>query len=174
VAAVGGPISDFDDGTLATKFGAGWQPSTDALVGGASTVDVTAAKGGANGTKGALRIAGEIAPGLAYAWAGAIFWPGEHPLQAADASKSREVVFWAKGGPGTYRVMLFARSHGPRPFTQPFDVGPAWKEYRIPMSAFAGTDGKDVTGLLFAEDRSRGGSRSRSIKWSFADRLPRP
>ncbi|MGO8999765.1 MAG: amidohydrolase family protein [Polyangiaceae bacterium] len=150
VAAVGGIVSDFDDGTLATKFGAGWDPSTDKIAGGASTVELSPAKGGAKGTKGALRIAGEIAPGLPYAWAGAMFWPGAHPMEAVDASKGKELVFWAKGDPGKYRVMLFARSHGRMPMTQSFEVGTAWKEYRLALGGFNGTDAKDITGVLLS------------------------
>jgi hypothetical protein len=35
------------------------------------------------------------------------------------------------------------------PLVQPIEVGRTWKKYRLALSAF-GTDGKDVTGLLFA------------------------
>jgi imidazolonepropionase-like amidohydrolase len=150
LAVAFGMVSDFDDGTLGAKFGSGWEASTDQIAGGASTVTLAPAKGGAKGTSGSLHVAGEIAPGLAYAWAGAMFWPGSHPMEAVDASRAKELVFWAKGDPGTYRVMLFAKSRGRMPMIQTFPAGRAWKEVRLPLAGFDGTDGKDVMGVLFA------------------------
>jgi hypothetical protein len=46
--------------------------------------------------------------------------------------------------------MLFTKSHGRMPMIQTFVAGRAWKELRLRVTGFAGTDGKDVMGVLFA------------------------
>src|SRR6185369_6428184 len=46
-----GAIADFEDGKLTAKFGSGLSPSTDALRGGTSTVDLKVVPGGAGGSK---------------------------------------------------------------------------------------------------------------------------
>jgi imidazolonepropionase-like amidohydrolase len=50
------PVSDFDDGTPATAFGAGWSETSDAMAGGSSTVSLEVMEGGAGGSSHALRI----------------------------------------------------------------------------------------------------------------------
>ena len=144
-----GDVSDFDDGTLSAKFGAGWTTSTDEMAGGKSSAKLSVAAGGANGSRNSLGIAGTISDALPYAWAGAMFSPGTQPMQPADLSSKKEIRFWTKGDGKTYRVMVFARSKGMMPITQTFVAGPEWKEYSFPLSAFAGIDGHDLMALLF-------------------------
>ena len=144
-----GEISTFDDGTTGSKFGAGWSTSTDQMAGGKSVGTMEVVSGGANGTPKALRITGTIDGALPYAWAGAAFSPGSAPMQPADLSAKKEIVFWARGDGKTQRVMLFAQSRGMTPLVQTFQTSSEWKEFAFPLSAF-GTDGKDVLLLLIA------------------------
>jgi len=145
-----GEISNFDDGTMSVRFGAGWASSTDQMAGGksAGTIDVVGG-GGANGTAGALRIRGAIDAALPYAWSGAAFSPGSAPMQPANLSAKKEIVFWARGDGKTYRVMLFAQSKGMMPLIMSFQTTGEWKEFTFPLESF-GTDGKDLLLLLIA------------------------
>jgi imidazolonepropionase-like amidohydrolase len=147
--AESGLVSDFDSGTMAVSFGAGWTVSEDKMSNGASSAITEVVRGGANGSSHALRIAGEISDKLPFAWAGAMFSPGATMMAPANLSSKRELRFWARGDGAIYRVMVFAESKGVMPMTQSFRSTSEWKEYVIPISAFAGIDGKDLMALLF-------------------------
>ena len=153
-----GLISDFDDGTPSAKYGAGWMVSTDSIMGGKSTAMMKVVGPGANGSKGALQIDGEIAPGMAYGFAGLMFSPGAHPMAPANLASKKIIRFWARnvategapvptGDTRTYRVMVFAQSLGMMPSQKSFTAGPDWKEFEFPISAF-GTDAHDMMGLF--------------------------
>jgi hypothetical protein len=38
-----------------------------------------------------------------------------------------------------------------------FTPGPEWKEFRFPLASFNGTDGKDVTAIMFSAGPPAGG-----------------
>jgi imidazolonepropionase-like amidohydrolase len=141
-------VSDFEDGTTAAKFGAGWSVSTDDIAGGKSTGAMAVTDDGAQGSHHSLLISGKIDPAVPYAWAGAMFSPGVQPFVPANLSSRKQIHFWAKGDGKTYRVLLFAQSHGYTPSTQTFATTSEWKEYWFPISAFK-MDGSDLTAVLF-------------------------
>lgn len=143
-------VSDFEDGTTNTAFGSGWQVSTDAIAGGESTAQLRVIQAGAQASRGALEIRGTIAPGLPFAWAGAIFFPGSQPFLPRDASAKRGISFWAKGDGRTYRVMLFAESLGQIPVARDFVGGRDWTEFSYAFSEFPGVDPAGLTAVLFA------------------------
>ena len=115
-----GLVSDFEDGKASARFGAGWQVSTDSLRGGKSKASFKVVENGAQKSKGALLVEGEVDAGLPYAWAGAIFFPGEVPMSLADLSSKKQVSFWAKADGRIYSVMLFAPSRNFAPIIQTF------------------------------------------------------
>jgi hypothetical protein len=141
-----GQISTFEDGTLGVTFGQAWADSTDQLAGGKSVVRNQVVDGGAEGGK-ALSIEGETRPGFAFAWAGAIYFPGARPMAPADLSKFAGISFQAKGEGVPYQVMLFASRLGPMPSQKSFTAGPEWKRYEFTFADF-GVDGTDITGLF--------------------------
>ena len=55
-----GLVSDFDGEKIQSAFGSGWSISTDSVVGGKSKASIQLVAGGAEGSKGALRISGTI------------------------------------------------------------------------------------------------------------------
>ncbi len=112
--------------------------------------------GGANGTKYALDISGKIEGGLPYAWAGVMFSPGTQLFTPVDLSANKMLTFLAKGDGKTYRLMLFTQSGGRTPFQQIFTVSDEWKRYTFDFSAFNGTDGHDVTAILFVGGPQQG------------------
>ncbi len=152
-----GLVSDFGNGELTAAFGSGWIASTDQMMGGRSTAELRVTEGGAEGSTHSLSITGEVAPGLPFAWAGAAFLPGEQPMQPANLSGWREIVFQARGDGRTYRLMLFAESLGMAPATRPFVAGPDWREYHFPIASFQGIEGHDLTMLLFSGGPEPGG-----------------
>lgn len=144
-----GVISNFESGKPDANFGAGWSVSTDSIAGGKSTGAMNVVPGGANGSKQALDVSGDVDGGLPYAWAGVLFSPGPQPFAPANLSAKKSLTFWAKGDGKTYRAMLFTQSGGRIPAQQTFTVGPEWKQFTFPLSAFNGTDGHDVNAILF-------------------------
>src|ERR1017187_4960769 len=55
-----GLVSDFEDGKVSAHFGAGWQISTDSLRGGKSKASFKVVENGAQKSKGALLVEGEV------------------------------------------------------------------------------------------------------------------
>ena len=143
-----GLVSDFEDGSVSARFGFGWSDSTDALRGGASVVRKEVVPGGAQSAR-SLEISGEVRPGFAFPWSGAIFFPGDRPMAPANLSSFKVLEFWAKGDGRTYQLMLFASSLGPMPSMQTFVAGPEWQRHTFPLADFPGVDPGGVTGIFF-------------------------
>ncbi len=151
-----GVISNFEDGNTDSQFGSGWMISTDSIAGGKSTGQVKIVDGGANGSKHALEVSGMIDGGLPYAWAGIMFSPGAQPFVPVDLSSKKKISFFAKGDGGTYRVLFFTASGGRIPSQQTFTAGPEWKKTSMSFSDFNGTDGHDISAILFVGGPSAG------------------
>lgn len=145
-----GLISDFEDGTTGSRFGLGWAVSTDRYAGGKSTAALKVVEGGANGSRRSLSVSGEVAPGLAYAWSGAIFFPSSVPFAPANLSHKKELAFWAKGDIKTLAVMVNLKDKGFIPLTVPVTIGADWREFAIPFTAFGNSDGSNITAVSIA------------------------
>lgn len=142
-------VSDFDAGAIDARFGS-WHGTTDQVAGGASVAQHRWIEGGANGSRGALEVTGEIRAGFAYPWAGVIFFPAAQPMQPMDLSTRTELVFHVRGDGRRYAAMLFS---GPSaqalPSVVPFESDGEWREVRLPLSAFSGGDPSQVRGIAF-------------------------
>jgi beta-xylosidase len=144
-----GLVSDFDEGKITANYGS-WSTLSDVVAGGKSTAVLQLAEGGAENSKGALQVTGEIVPGAQFTWAGAFFVPGSSMSDAANLSGKKAISFWAKGDGKTYSLAVSTASHqGGIPAMKTFAAGPEWKQYSFPISAFD-TDGHDITDLGFA------------------------
>ena len=144
-----GMLSDFEDGTPGSRFGSGWIPSTDAMMGGKSTVEVKIAAGGANSSHHCLALSGEVAAGLAYAWSGTIMFPAGKPFEATDLSKAERISFWAKGDGQTYRILLYSKETGYMPTTQSFTCGAEWREVSFAFKDFPKLNSTQITAIGF-------------------------
>lgn len=151
-----GIISDFEDNKPSAKFGAGWSVSTDSIAGGKSTAEMKPVAGGASGSKYSLKVSGNVDGGLPFAWAGVMFSPGAQIFAPANLSANKNLTFWAKGDGKTYRAMLFTASGGRIPSQQTFTSEKNWKQYKLPLSSFNGTDGHDVAAILFVAGPAAG------------------
>ncbi len=136
-------IADFEDG-VGAAFGAGWQATSDRMQGGSSTASLSA-------RQGTLRVEGEVAAtGFAFPWSGAIFFPGEQPMQPVDFSAREVLRFRTRGDGRTYSVMLFGGSAGATiPATVPFTATPVWTEVEIPLERFPTVTPGLIGGLAF-------------------------
>ncbi|HVJ26943.1 MAG TPA: CIA30 family protein, partial [Vicinamibacterales bacterium] len=148
-AVVTGGISDFDGATVSAAFGAGWQISTDKMMGGKSEATMQLVKPGAAGSAGALGITGTIRAGSPFPWAGAMFFPAATPMAAANVSQFTEIIFQARGDGRDYQIMLFASELGNTPAVQSFSAGAEWREHVFPIKSF-GVTGANLRGILFS------------------------
>jgi imidazolonepropionase-like amidohydrolase len=151
-----GLVSDFEDMALATRFGMGWIVSTDSIAGGNSNAAFRVVAEGANRSLGSLLIEGEVLPGYPVPWSGAMFVPGAAPMQPVNLASKKRISFWAKGDPGTYRIMLLAKSYWPLPVSRFFATDHEWRRYTFNISDFDGMDGHDLSGIIFAAGPNHG------------------
>jgi imidazolonepropionase-like amidohydrolase len=144
-----GLISDFEDGARSSRFGSGWQDSTDAIMGGKSTIELKIVAGGANGSHYCLALAGEVVAAAAFAWSGAIMFPAEKPFAPADLSAKKSITFWAWGDGQTYQILLYSKKTGFIPFSQSFACGTEWQQFNFAFSAFPNIDSAEITAIAF-------------------------
>lgn len=144
-----GVLSGFESGAPAAAFGTQWMASADTMAAGKSSGEVKVVDGGAAGTAHSLAVHGTIDGSLAWAWYGAMWSPGETPMQPVNLSSKKELHFHAKGDGKPVRVMIFSRSHGMIPLSQTFVAGPEWEEQTMSWKSF-GIDGSDVMAMIFA------------------------
>jgi beta-glucosidase len=150
-----GVVSTFDDMKITANYGS-WISTTDAENGGKSTGSMQVVEGGANNSKGALRVSGEVVAGGPFPYSGVMFVPGSSPTDSVNLSSKKTISFWAKGDGKSYAIALLAESTaGGMPAIKPFVAGPEWKEYSFPLSSFQ-TDGSDIRGLALARGQEPG------------------
>lgn len=138
-----GDVAASSMGMLPAKFGSGWMQTTDQLAGGASVATLKR-------EHGALAVSGEIKTGFAFPWSGAMYFPASQPMQPADLSTRKTLVFRARGDGRNYSVMLFSGVQmQSMPSMKPFVAGPEWTEVRIPLDGFNGADLSRVRGFAF-------------------------
>jgi len=141
-----GAVSNFDDLKVSSNYGS-WIAVSDAMQGGKSTSTIQAIEGGANNSKGALRVTGEVvAAGIQYAGVG--FAPGSSPMSPANLSRKKTINFWAKGDGKTYTLALITQGLQGLPAMKMFDGSPEWKHYSFALSDFD-ADKTEVTSLAF-------------------------
>jgi len=150
-----GVVSTFDDMKVSAKYGA-WISTTDSEGGGKSTGSMQVVDGGANGSKGALRVSGELIPGASFLYSGVMFAPGGSPMESANLSSKKTISFWVKGDGQGYALAVITESNaGGMPAIKPFVAGPEWKQLSFPLSDFQ-TDGADIRGFAFAHAQQPG------------------
>lgn len=137
-------------GLLPAKFGAGWMQTTDQMAGGASVATLTR-------EQGVLAVSGEIKAGFAFPWSGAMYFPATQPMQPADLSARKALVFRVRGDGRSYNAMLFSGVQmQSMPSVRPFTAGPEWTEVSIPLADFNGADLSRVRGLAFTAGQPAG------------------
>jgi hypothetical protein len=155
-------LSRFDGGTLDVATGGSWASTSDTLMGGASEAAQALVEGGAEDSRGALEISGEVRPGFIEPWAGAMLFVDATPMQARDYSARRELVFRLRGDGREVRVMLFSGpSEQAMPAVRTVVAGPQWSEVRMPLADFAGADPTQLRAIAFTAGNPPGRFRFR-------------
>ena len=150
-------VSDFEGAKIASRYGFGWTPTTDAIAGGKSLATLALAKDGAHGSHGALAVNGEIKTGFSFPWAGAMYFPTAVPMQGAvDYSGRRQLVFWVKGDGRSYQAMLFTGANPQVPSMQTFVAGKQWSEVTLKLADFPGADLAHVFGMALCAGAPNG------------------
>jgi hypothetical protein len=151
-------VSDFDDSKVSANYGS-WMAAGDSMNGGKSIASMQVISPGADNTKGALQITGEVVAGQPFSWAGALYAPAPVPMQPANLSSKKSISFWAKGDGKTYTLVVLTESRsgnsGELPAMTSFAAGPEWKQYTFLLSTF-GTDGSDLSGIGFVHVQEPG------------------
>ena len=154
-----GMVSNFDDLKVAANYGS-WMTAGDSMNGGKSNSTMQVVEPGADNTKGALQVSGEVVAGTQpFTFVGVLYSPGQTMMQPANLSGKKEISFWAKGDSKTYTLIVLTESRsgngGEMPAMTTFAAGPEWKQYTFPFTIFE-TDGSDLTGLGFIHVREPG------------------
>jgi imidazolonepropionase-like amidohydrolase len=135
-------IADFSDG-LAARMGQPFGVSTDAMMGGKSTAELSV-------KDGALHVQGNVDGGLPFAWAGTLWMAGAKPMEPLDFAGRKELVFKVRGPARMATAMVFSGEQAQgMPAMQPFAIKPEWTEIRIPLEQFKGVDLAHLRALAF-------------------------
>jgi beta-xylosidase len=150
-----GVVSTFDDMKVSANYGT-WITMSDSENGGKSTGSMQVVESGANGSKAALRVTGEIVVGAPFTYSGVTFVPSGLPMEPVNLSGKKTISFWAKGDGKNYAVALLTEGNANgMPAIKPFVAGSQWKQFSFSLSEFQ-TDGADIRGLAFAHAQEPG------------------
>ena len=141
-----------------SPFGAGWDVSTDSIVGGNSTLALTIGDQ-APGGQTALVLTGEIKADYLAPWAGIAFYPADQQFRPANLGSAKALRFWARGEGKAFAVMGFSPSGGPRPSTSPITVGKEWAEVTLRFAQLANFDPTNAQMLLIGAFQQDGSFR---------------
>ncbi len=155
----GGRIAQFSTmggkAVVKSPFGAGWDISTDSIMGGKSTL-IIAVSGTAPNGQPALTLTGEVNPGFIAPWAGLAFYPGAKPFQPANISSAKVLRFWARGDGKGFAVMGFSTAGGQRPGVFPISVTKDWTEVTVRFAQLANFDASSAQMLLIGATQQNG------------------
>ena len=138
-----------------SPVGAGWDISTDSIMGGKSTL-MMAVNGTAPNGQPALTLTGEVNPGFIAPWAGLAFYPGAKPFQPANISSAKVLRFWARGDGKGFAVMGFSTAGGQRPGVFPISVTKDWTEVTVRFAQLANFDASSAQMLLIGATQQNG------------------
>ena len=155
-------LSTFDDGVADVASGGSWSSTSDTMMGGASSAEQRLVEGGADGSRGALEVSGEVRPGFIEPWAGAMLFVDATRMQPRDYSTRKELVFRLRGDGREVRVMLFSgASEQGMPAIRTVVSGTDWSEVRLPLADFAGADPTQLRAIAFTAGNPPGVFRFR-------------
>ena len=139
-------ISEFEGGSEGSSYGLGWRANDDKDRGGNSTIEQHLVEGGAQDSKGALEVSGEVGTAIQYPFVGTGFLPnGTKDLAwdkqgSMDYSKKTALIFDARGDGQMYTVVFIGPVMGGIPGMYGFTASQDWQEVRIPLKDVANTD----------------------------------
>lgn len=157
-APEGALVADFDGGSAQARYGLGFSATDDKMRGGNSNVAQTVIAGGADKSKSALEVSGDIGTAIPYPFAGTTFLPNGSANTAFDKmgymdfSKKQTLRFFARGDGHTYMVLLMGPQLGAMPAMYGFTAGEDWQEVSVPLQSLGGVDLKRVKIISFGSN----------------------
>ncbi len=140
-------LANFDAGSDHAAYGQGLYASGDQSQGGKSTAAQKVIDGGANGSKGALEVTGEVRPGAQYPGAGTYFFAkGEVFKSTIDISAKKTLRFQVRGDGKRYTLMIFTAATF-IPLMQAVETSKDWAEVKLDLTQYVGADFKHVKGF---------------------------
>src|SRR5262245_23326651 len=125
-------LDDFEDGDLKGATGLSWFALADDVAGGGSQARLEAVRGGAEGSRHAMRLSGELRAGRGQPFAGA--WLSlDRAGRAVDLTPFEGVRLRVKG-PARLQVGL---RNAVTNFMAEVEAGPGWQQVQIPFSTLA-------------------------------------
>lgn len=153
-------LGNFDE-SWETELGKRWSAITDKPAGGASTVTMEFADGGANGTKKSMHLQGNVRlDNFPFPFSGArvAIGPVEGPeARGIDVTKFEGIEFWTKGDGKEYMIRVMDERIRDFNFHHyKFKAESDWKHHRVPFKDLAQFDwgdptewtGKKIKGLM--------------------------
>lgn len=151
VAAPASPlIADFDAGDAKASYGIGFTATDDKSRGGNSAVSQKIVDGGAEGSKGALEVTGQVGDAIQYPFVGTSFLPNGSPgtdfgkQGTMDYSGRHNLRFFARGDGQSYTVVIMGPQLDTIPAMYSFQAGPEWRAVTVPVSEIGNIDLKRV------------------------------
>jgi ABC-2 type transport system permease protein len=148
-------IADFDNGNAAASYGLGFAASDDKMRGGNSSVAQKLVDGGAQKSRGALEVSGEVGTAIEYPFGGTSFLPNGSPNAEwskqglMDYSGRQTLRFFARGDCPGCMVMMMGPQLDAIPAMFSFTPGAEWQEVRVPLQNFGAVDLKRVKLISF-------------------------
>jgi hypothetical protein len=139
-------IAEFDGGNANATYGIGFTATDDKSRGGNSTVSQRLVDGGAEHTKAALEVSGDVGTAIQYPFVGTSFLPNGKPQVDflnqgyMDYSKRHTLRFDARGDGKNYMVVIMGPRVDAMPAMYGFVAGPDWQEVRVPLQDLGGAD----------------------------------
>jgi hypothetical protein len=139
-------IANFEDGSERTSYGMGWHAADDKVRGGNSTITQQLVGDGAQDSKAALEITGQVGTAIQYPFVGTSFLPNGtkdtvfEKQGFMDFSKKHTLSFFARGDGQMYTVVFMGPASGAMPGMYGFTAGPEWQQVRIPLKDVVNTD----------------------------------
>jgi Complex I intermediate-associated protein 30 (CIA30) len=122
-----------------------WSETTDAIMGGKSSVALSLSGTAPNGQP-ALLVTGDVKQGAFGQWSGISYMPTP-TFSPANLSGANRIKFRARGQGAAFGLMGFSSAGGQIPAMAPFSVGPDWAEISIPFAAMQNFDASGATML---------------------------
>jgi len=146
-------IADFDSGNTNATYGIGWTAFDDKSRGGNSTTSEKLIEGGAEHSKGALEVSGDVGTAIQYPFVGTSFLPNGQPTTdfskqgLMDYSSRHMLRFFARGDGNSYTVAISGPIIDTMPAMYSFTAGPEWHEVQVPLAELGNLDLKRVKAI---------------------------
>lgn len=132
-------FDDFEDGDPISNWETEWFSISDQVTGGGSSAQLEIVGGGAEGSKGAVRMSGQISPKLGFAAFAGIGAPFRSDfITLVDVSQYTGIQFYVKGDGKQYRMVLMTEAvRDYDDYGRVFSTTKHWTLVKIPFSELA-------------------------------------